>query len=308
MPIIIKDFNWNQTENTLTIKIPLRSVHPSKCDVLYTKCYIKASFEQYFFEAFLSHEIDPKRSVCTLTPKDIVFELIKYENQFWEQLEANIPKAKKQVLKLQYLEEEYKRIQEQSEEAKNIKHKLKKVAVSEQIDIDESQRNQIAKIKDVEKSNALKDLKVWKKPKKTLKKPELLVSPQSEVVSSVPPPRACATLSVDFTPREFTTPCRESKLSEEEEWLRKQAEARRSVGFISEDLRPEEHNPQFLKEKGDEFFRNHNFLAAVSAYSFGITLNNKLADLYVGRAHAHLALGKLFNSKFINLMRFSRKL
>lgn len=108
----------------------------------------------------------------------------------------------------------------------------------------------------------------------------------------IPRPRGTVTVEVEFTPREFPTPCRESRMEEENEWLKKQAEARRSAGFVSEDLRPEEKNPQYLLEKGNEFLKRGNYLGAISAYSFGIKLSEKYADLYTARARAQFAIGK----------------
>lgn len=113
--------------------------------------------------------------------------------------------------------------------------------------------------------------------------------PPKEKINEV---RKCQTLSVSFTERVFPTPCRESRMDEENEWLKKQAEARRSVGFVSEDLRPEEKNPQFLQSKGEEFSNQGNFLGAISAYTFGIKLSPNYSDLYIGRSEAHFAAGK----------------
>ncbi|NXC96123.1 DAAF4 factor, partial [Certhia familiaris] len=69
----------------------------------------------------------------------------------------------------------------------------------------------------------------------------------------LPAPRAAATIQVNFTPRVFPTALRESRVAEEEEWLHKQAEARRIINSdLSEleDLKEEEKNPDWLKDKG----------------------------------------------------------
>jgi hypothetical protein len=77
------------------------------------------------------------------------------------------------------------------------------------------------------------------------------------------------------------------------QWLQKQAEARQACGFIAADLRPEENNPDWVKAKGDQMFRDGNYLGAVSAYSHGLQLCPNLACLYSNRAAAHIALNNL---------------
>lgn len=61
-------------------------------------------------------------------------------------------------------------------------------------------------------------------------------------------------------------------------------------GFNDEDLRPEEKNPKWLLEKGNEFYKTGNYRAAISAYSTGITIASEPAVLLLNRATAHYAL------------------
>ncbi|XP_050759461.1 dynein axonemal assembly factor 4 isoform X2 [Gymnogyps californianus] len=112
----------------------------------------------------------------------------------------------------------------------------------------------------------------------------------------LPAPRSAATIKVNFTSRVFPTALRESRITEEEEWLRKQAEARRTVSAdLSEleDLKEEEKNPDWLKDKGNKMFATGNYLAAVNAYNLAVWLNNKLPLLYLNRAACHLKLRNL---------------
>ncbi|XP_012865523.1 PREDICTED: dyslexia susceptibility 1 candidate gene 1 protein isoform X1 [Dipodomys ordii] len=114
--------------------------------------------------------------------------------------------------------------------------------------------------------------------------------------SSIPAPRSVGSIKINFTPRVFPTALRESQVAEEEEWLHKQAEARRAMNTdIPEfcDLKEEEKNPDWLKEKGNKLFATENYLAAINAYNLAIRLNNKIPLLYLNRAACHLKLKNL---------------
>ncbi|XP_039882650.1 dynein assembly factor 4, axonemal isoform X2 [Simochromis diagramma] len=109
----------------------------------------------------------------------------------------------------------------------------------------------------------------------------------------LPPPRLSGSIQVTFTPRIFPTALRESRLPEEEEWLRKQAETRRKVNVdVGElkDLKEEERSPYWLKDKGDKYFATGDFLGAVNAYSLAIRVMGKIPALHSNRAACHLKL------------------
>nr|XP_048280084.1 dynein axonemal assembly factor 4 isoform X2 [Myodes glareolus] len=113
---------------------------------------------------------------------------------------------------------------------------------------------------------------------------------------SIPAPRSAGSIQISFTPRAFPTALRESQVAEEEEWLHKQAEARRALSTdLPEfsDLKEEEKNPDWLKEKGNKLFATENYLAAVDAYNLAIRLNSKIPLLYLNRAACHLKLRNL---------------
>ncbi|XP_019871374.1 dynein axonemal assembly factor 4-like [Aethina tumida] len=317
MPIVIKDYTWNQTERNLSLTVPLTNAQSSKTDILMSHRYIKASLRDIFFDVVLLHSIDTTKSKCTKSANYILFELVKCDPEIWEYLEPNISRKEKFALKQQLIDEEHVRFQKECEEMRLKKSELKKVAVQEQIQLETKQRENIEKIKKQERMLALGDINQWRNSvtitelndnvntnsltaseatenisniqKTSVRKP--VQYPKKLSTTKIPPVRSSQSLQILFTPREFPTPSRESNLAEETEYLRKQAEARRCAGFVSEDIRPEERNPQFMLAKGKEFMKNDNFLGAISAFSYGIKLSDKFVDLYIARSEAHMKVG-----------------
>nr|CAH8832962.1 unnamed protein product [Trichobilharzia regenti] len=112
------------------------------------------------------------------------------------------------------------------------------------------------------------------------------------------PVRTSSTIEVQFTPRVFPTPERESNKQAEEEWLNKQAEYRRKLldRVVPDDLSKNELDPIWLRKKGDSLFQAGDYEAAVVAYTEAISQNPKLHSAYSNRAACHLQLRNYFKA------------
>ena len=108
------------------------------------------------------------------------------------------------------------------------------------------------------------------------------------VAETKAPIRSKGTIQCQFTPRFFPTPERESKKAEEEEWLAKLAEARRNPkSGLKPEVEPNDYpntNPQWLKDRGDQLFRNGDFKSAYNAYSEAVKLDTLLPSVYANRS------------------------
>nr|NP_001027805.1 EKN1 protein [Ciona intestinalis]AAR89529.1 EKN1 [Ciona intestinalis] len=134
------------------------------------------------------------------------------------------------------------------------------------------------------------------------------VPPQKKVlIKPALGPRKSGKISITFTPRVFPTPQRESKVQEEDEWLQKQADARKRMDIDNKDLAEHEKDPDWLKDKGAQLFAAEDFLAAVNAYNLAIKIQSKDPILFLNRSACHLKLRNLFKtsedcSTALNLM------
>src|SRR6202012_1840929 len=96
MPILIKDYNWSQTDNQVVVKVPLKGIHhhPS-VDIFTYETFIKINCSPFYFEIFLLHPIDEKNSRCKILENEAKFVLTKKTSEIWDGLEFKCSKENK---------------------------------------------------------------------------------------------------------------------------------------------------------------------------------------------------------------------
>ncbi|XP_052438315.1 dynein assembly factor 4, axonemal [Carassius gibelio] len=336
MPLIVRDHTWTQNQSTVYISVPLKGVKSASVHVTCTDEYLKVSFPPFLFELFLFAPINEEKSEARIGNGVAVFTLQKRRDELWQQLFTDIDKAKQMQIREQALLKVQEKEAEKSKAKAARIQQEKRYALETMMKLENEERDRIQKIKDEECTRATTELEFWRETQRktaeeienqqktrgtgtqdkqpVYQKTERANAPpaitlmrntgdttsgqrsRKQKAKELPAPRSAGCIQISFTPRVFPTALRESRVPEEEEWLKKQAEARRAVDTdLAEldDLREEERNPDWLKEKGDKFFMSGNYQAAVNAYNLAIKLNRKIPALFSNRAACHLKLRNL---------------
>ncbi|XP_072551181.1 dynein axonemal assembly factor 4 [Salminus brasiliensis] len=336
MPLLVRDYTWTQTETTVYISVPLKGVKTANVDVLCTDEYLKVSFPPFLFEAFLSEPVDDEKSVAKLGNGAAVFTLPKKTEGRWEQLSRDIDKSKQREIREEAILQIQNKAAETSKARATKIQQENKYTLETMMKLEEEERVRIQRMKDEECARVSVELEAFKEKQRKMaeeeearrrlqgapvqnnmhvhhqKEPDKACVTRAAHNSSKtegqtlggkkakrrdpPAPRSAGCIRISFTPRVFPTALRESRVPEEDEWLRKQAEARRMANADLaqlDDLKEEEKNPDWLKDKGDKFFRTGNFQAAVNAYDLAIKLNRRIPALFSNRAACHLKLRNL---------------
>lgn len=126
----------------------------------------------------------------------------------------------------------------------------------------------------------------------------LEIEDSSNEIKYVPPPRSTNDIpdskyKINFTPRYFPTPMRESKAAEEEDWIAKNRRHLKNHGVLGKHVTGNdvsEEDPVWLKAKGDDFFRSGDYKSALNAYSAAIDSDENFIACYSNRAACYLKL------------------
>ncbi|XP_036876881.2 dynein axonemal assembly factor 4 isoform X5 [Manis javanica] len=278
MPLQVSDYSWQQTNAAVFISVPLRGVCVRDADVFCTESYLKTmrTAKPRLGMTLLFSPYIKKKRLCGRPFRCQVIE--EDERKKIEDIkESERIKATKEL-------EAWKEHQRRAEEQKGIQRKEK--LHQEKLTAEEKKK---LKSKSHTRNSAPRSLAT-----KGRNSENMFFEKLKE--NSIPAPRSASSIKINFTPRVFPTALRESQVAEEEEWLHKQAEAQRAMNTdIPElsDLKEEEKNPEWLKDKGNKLFATENYLAALNAYNLAIRLNNKIPLLYLNRAACHLKLKNL---------------
>lgn len=333
MPLLIRDYTWEETEKMMFITVPLKGVRANKVDLLSSEEFIKVSFPPYLFECLLYAPVDDQTSTAQIGNGAVVFKLKKQEPGMWYQLSKD-EIVDKQLIK-QKKEEAILKNQERAEQERKDKAEKKraseKYTVNEMMKIEDDERERINNIKEYERKKATEELERWKEEQREMaeeEKQKILEEKMAEEArkreeerkqkkkkgknifeesAEGVPRREVGKIEVKFTKRVFPTAARESQTPQEEEWLQKQADARKALEVEDSDLTEEEKNPLFMRDKANEFFKAGNYQAAVNAYTTALRYSPKMPALYSNRAACHLKLRNFFKtiedcSKAIDLL------
>lgn len=302
MPILIKNYRWSQTDEHVRLDVPLKSAKlKANVDIFIQSAFVKVSAPPFLFEVYLAHPIDVNESnqSTRIYDNEIRLRLRKSQPQCqWETLERAIAKCETVELKEQIVEQAHQLAEAADKQLERYKYDVKQAEIQKEIFRESAIRKEVDSIQSAacgRAMNAVEDLRVEQKMNSTTTRAIHAPNVQpirmtSEEAPAIPPVRECATIGVTFTERRFPTPMRESQAAVEQEWLVKQNEARRAVGFVEEDLRPEERNVDWLKAKAGDFFAKGNYLAAISALTTAVRMNPKCYDLYLNRASCQYAI------------------
>ncbi|KAL6107435.1 dnaaf4 [Pungitius sinensis] len=297
MPVLITDYVWTQTDSTVCLSVPLKGTKVSHVDILSTDEYLKVHYPPYLFEAFLFEPVDDDRSTAKVGDGVAVFSMPKRTNKVWEHLmKATNNKEKKEVRERSLLTYQEKRSAQSISKAKK-QHAEKKYALEKMIKLEKEKKDGIQKIKEGEREKSKAELTAWKLRQKQRAEQEDQLKVHSQGQSRDGLQSTTEKQQIGCSHRaSFNQALRESRVIEEEEWLKQQAESRRT-GSVAveelEDLKEEQRNPDWLKDKGDKCFVSGDHLGAVNAYSLAIRLNRKIPALYSNRAACHLKLNNL---------------
>uniref|UniRef100_A0A336M803 CSON011766 protein n=1 Tax=Culicoides sonorensis TaxID=179676 RepID=A0A336M803_CULSO len=292
MPVFLKDAKWDQNYDEIKIEIQLKRITRTPIDIFTSSKYLKVHCSStYIWEAFLLHEIRDEESRCKIFPTYIQFVLKKKVPFQWNSLEKNVDSDEKAKIRIEAVAEKHNTTVKNCTEISKYIDEKKREEIINSTSRDAKQRETYQQMVKSAIHYELKKTDEVETVKSNNFVYNLADTPNIEIKDSISLPvvRKAKTIGITFSDRNFITPKRESQEEEERKWLLKQKEARKAIGFVEEDLRPEERNPQWLKEKGDDFFKNQNYLGAISAYSTAIMLCDKYWELFLNRSAAHFA-------------------
>jgi len=322
-----KCYTWTQTSESITISIPMKRVPASKVDVYLSEVFVKINAAPIKLVVALDllkpiAYRSPKNKI-QMHDDGLEIYLLKSETCEWQQLCLVDTKENLKKRREESIEKEKKESEELLKIAEKKKAELDQIATNESLALTEAQRKHIKSKKEEEKLKAEQDvydtlekIEAQEKTKSLVEEiPSSLpitalqkvenaivpkVKPNNDIFSdtdakivqmkeiSTVKIREKATIKLNYTEKKYPLlAARETQLKEPP---MPRSAAQQQKGEKNEPLSFEEKNPLWLKEKGDNFFTNGDFVSALNAYSKSIEGNPGFLKCYLNRATCYLKL------------------
>lgn len=275
-----KETQWYQTELTLTIKYPISGVSLKKIDFYLTDTFLKINITEKksikFFDFHSNIDYQNKGNSFLYINEHLEITLYKQEARLWSNL--LIDNLSKEELLKRREEATNRKREEEAQHLRNLndlKIKYDRYSVSEQMRLEQKERELIENLKKEEKEQALKDLyesidddlhlKKSQNNKEIFEdfKEEKLNEDEEEaieVIREIPEPREGKTLQLKFTEKVYP------HLAAREQHF-KDAPFPKAKGTTTDAKDGDQENPLWLKDKGNDFFKNKDYYSAVNAYN-----------------------------------------
>lgn len=138
MPIVIKNYQWSQTEDLITITIALAGKHqPNSENILITDNFIKFNSPPYYFELLLANAILKDESICRILECNVKFILKKQDKGMWSDLVIDPKQRSIMELKKEIMQKHEADTAAEYKMKKNQKSELKKQMMDKEMEREE---------------------------------------------------------------------------------------------------------------------------------------------------------------------------
>ena len=170
MPILVtEDWTWEQTDDEVTVTVPVPHCTARNTDILTTDVFVKISSPPYLFLLDTMHEIDPDKAEAVISPGKVLLRLPKAAPGPWDDVKFSPAGEDKAAMRAELLARRAEGERRAQEREAAVREALKKKkeddarAVRDRLwEIERAERKAIEDAKAKEKEEAEADLYKWK--------------------------------------------------------------------------------------------------------------------------------------------------
>jgi hypothetical protein len=169
MPILIKDYEFQEDEEHLYLTVSLNGKSPKNVDIYCNDSYLKININPFFFELDFFEKVDEDTSSANISQTDVKISIKKETPKIWGRAslftdeESNKPENKEFIKnrRNEAFDRSLKKEEEKKKQKRIFLNNQKREMVQKQMDVEKAERENIKDIKNRAAEEAKKDLYSW---------------------------------------------------------------------------------------------------------------------------------------------------